>query len=563
MKRSGRKGRGGSLRRLAPTTYLLIALVAALLFLPSALRPPPEQTNDSAALSPDAPPDDQAEEVIQSQQQASGGGAGANPGAAGGPGAVGEAPPDATTTTSTTSKIGPPAKGRCIGNPARQIESVYSAPCAPAFAGDNGGATGHNVFANEVGVGMWHSSSAPTVGRIPDNPGTSESAVDRTVRVLNTYFNQRYQTWGRKVAFYGLKGTSTIEEQQAESTRADTQAKLFAASYLHKGFCQDYVRRGNVGMCGPVRHEAYLQSRPGLFSFMTDRTQAMGFGAEYVCKRLLGRSAGFSGANVDKKLPRKFAIVSENTPTDGMPPSVFEDAFRRECGGKVDLKFELVDRNQADAAVQAVARMQSDGITTVILDTVVFNAVYLMSAADTTTWQPEWIQFNANGLDFNSVGRLFPPNQAAHTFGLSGWETPRPNPETECYQAYRTIDPTGEPDAATCKLHWHPLVMIMNGIQEAGPRLSQASFDKALTRLGRSFPPEPWAIGGGYAADDYSYMDNMGEIWWSGSAIAPDPEALGAYRWTAKGKRYKRGEITRDASELFKKGVTFIGGPEG
>jgi hypothetical protein len=44
--------------------------------------------------------------------------------------------------------------------------------------------------------------------------------------------------------------------------------------------------------------------------------------------------------------------------------------------------------------------------------------------------------------------------------------------------------------------------------------------------------------------------------------VAPDPEALGAYRWTAKGKRYKRGEIPRDTAELFKKGVTYIGGSE-
>ena len=134
--------------------------------------------------------------------------------------------------------------------------------------------------------------------------------------------------------------------------------------------------------------------------------------------------------------------------------------------------------------------------------------------------------------------------------------------ETECYQAYRTVDPANEPDAGTCKLHWHLLVMIMNGIQEAGPHLDQASFDKGLLKLGRSYPPEPWAIGGGYGVDDYSYMDTMAEIWWSGTSTAPDPEALGSYRWTTKGRRYKRGEIPTTDNELFSRGVTYPGGPE-
>jgi hypothetical protein len=554
--------RGDLLRRFGPATYLVIAIVVGLLFLPSALRPPPEQTNDSAALSPDAPPDDQAEQILQTLEQAKGGGAGAIAGQGSG-GATGDAPPpDAPTTTSTTAKPGPPAKSRCFGDPPRQIPSVYSAPCAPGFSGDNGGATGHNVFPNEIRIGSWHSSSAPTAGRIPDTAPSGESAVDRTMRVLAAYFNQHYQTWGRRVVMYGMKESGTIETQQAEAARADTEDKLFAANYLHRGMCEDFVRRGNIGMCGPNRHEVYLRHRPGLFSFMTDRTQAMGFGAEYVCKKLVGKPPDYAGNVFSKTDPRKFAIVSENTPTDGMPPSVFTDLFQRECGGTVDDRFELTDRNQVDAATQAVAKMQADHITTVVLDTVVYNAIYLMTAAQQINWEPEWVQFNANGLDFNNVPRLLPTSQAAHLFGLSAWEAPRPPAETECYQAYRTIDPANEPDAATCKLHWHPLVMIMNGIQEAGPKLTQASFDSALLKLGRHFPPEPWAIGGGFGPDDFSYMDDMAEIWWSGSAVAPDPEALGAYRWTAKGRRYKRGEIPRDTAELFKKGVTYIGGAE-
>jgi hypothetical protein len=122
------------------------------------------------------------------------------------------------------------------------------------------------------------------------------------------------------------------------------------------------------------------------------------------------------------------------------------------------------------------------------------------------------------------------------------------------------MDPANNPDGSACGNFWHPLLMMVNGIQEAGPKLNQESFDKALLSIPKRYPPEPWAIGGGYGPDDYTYMDNISEIWWDPSAA--DSAGAEAYRWTHQGRRYKRGEIDSDDSELFKKGVVEEGGPE-
>ncbi len=540
--------RGESLRRSAPAGYLFVALALAVAFLPSALRPPPEQTNDSAALNPDAPPDESSE-VIQSVRQAKGAGAGAN-----------EA---LVATTTTTRPSGPPAKRRCVGNPGRQTESVYSAACAPGFSGNNGGATGHNVFANEVKLGVWHAFGTPPKGCVTEEAPPSETATRRTLRVLAAYFNKNFQTWGRKITICALdEGGRTAETAKAEAVRADEQEKIFATYHLKQIVCQEMVRRGNVAICNPLRHAVYTRNRPGLFSFMIERDQAWGFGAEWMCKRLIGKPASFAGQGVDKTGPRKIGIIT--APEQLQPAAPPEDVaayLERECGATVDRVATLGSDNAAAGASAAITDFRSAGVTTIIQEYGGVNALHAMNAADAQSYEPEWVQFSAFALDFNVIGRLMPANQAPHMFGLSAWEIPRPDAQQECYQAYKSIDPANNPDGSSCGNFWHPLMMMMNGIQEAGPKLNQASFDKALINMPRRYPAEPWAIGGGFGPDDYSYMDDINEIWYDPSAVAPNGGYPGAYRYTELGKRYKRGELTTDASELFVHGVTYAGGP--
>lgn len=533
--------------QLLPALYPLLALVVAVAFLPSALRPPPEQTSDSAALNPDAPPDEQSEQIIQSLRQAAGGAAGAQ-----------DAP---VTTTTTVPAPTVNAFGKCFGNPSRQTESVYSAPCAPAFSGNNGGATAHNVFANEVRVGFWHVVGTPAEGKIADRSQAGEQAEMRTFRVLEDYFNKRYQTWGRRVEFYALAGGADPAEDVAIAKRADQQHKLFAAYHLNRTFCEPFTRDSGPMMCNPEPHEVYTRNRPNMYSFMMDRTQAAGFGAEFLCKKLLGKKARFAGNRLQDET-RKIALVVENTAKRGISSSVPVAALKQECGATyTGGVFELESDNGPAAAAALVTRLQSNGVTSVVLETELYNTLYLMAASDGTAFQPEWLIFNANGLDFNNNATLFPPTQSAHVFGFSAWEVPRRDEETECYQAYREIDPDNEPNATVCKLFWHPMVMILNGIQAAGPRLSSATFEKGLFGIGYRYPNELWAIGGGYGPNDFSYMDDVSEIWWSGSAIDPVSGGRGAYVWAYDARRFKRGELPADEGELFRRGVVTPNGP--
>src|SRR3954447_23025334 len=115
--------------RTLPFVYLALALGLGVAILPSVLRPPRDQPTTSSGFSPDAPPDKNQASVFSSFQQAS----------SGTPGGVTQQAQQAQVTAPPPPTTVPPPKvvaSACpygFGNPPRQIESVYSPPCAPAF----------------------------------------------------------------------------------------------------------------------------------------------------------------------------------------------------------------------------------------------------------------------------------------------------------------------------------------------------------------------------------------------------------------------------------------------
>jgi hypothetical protein len=547
--------RGTTPQKYAALAYVAVALLVAGAFLPSILRPPPAQTSDSAALNPGAPPDDQSDAVIQASKQASGAGAGASTG--NGPGSSGGGPPASTTTLPP-----PKAFAQCYGSPARQIESVYAAPCAPAWSGDNGGATAKNVFPNEVRISLWHGLAEATYGRINPQPQPGEKAVDRTLRVLEVYMNAHYQTYGRHVSFYGgQEGGTTPEEQEAEGQSEIDNFKIFGAWHLDKPFCEVVASVGPV-ICNPFEHSEFLRYRPNFYSFMMDIDQSNGLAAELICKKLVGKPAQFAGTGVDRTAIRKFGLMAEDAENVNQSTDSYNKAMKAQCGRTADYSY-AVDFTRQENTSTAIAQMKQNGVTTVLLDTLGGDTAQLMASADALGWQPEWVIMGNYGLDLNNFALTFPRTQSQHVFGINTWELPHPFEQWECEQAYKTIDPANAADQSTCQLYWHPIVVLMNMIQEAGPKLTPKAVQDGMVRVGHHFYTDPqWAIGGGFGPDDFSYMDDVGVVWYSNSRIDPETGRPGAYVWTDHGHRFQKGQFTDDISQLFHSGVTGPGQPD-
>lgn len=524
-----------------PLAYIAAALAMVVVLLPSALRPPPDPANQSAALSPDAPPDDQSEQLIQSVRQAAGGGAGASEGE--GPGFGG--PP---TTLA-------PASGECLGNPPRQNFSVYSNKCAPAYHGNNGGSTYKNVFPNEVRIGWYHGFGGPGVGRLPDQDNGHENTQRHTFRVFQTWLNEHFQLWGRKIHFYGIESSDSVEEDQARVQTAVNEYKLFTASHGWLDFCSEFARHGLPMFCVSAPQETFAAADGFVFSYPNVITQAQIAGAEFVCKTLDGKPPKFAGAGVDKSKLRKFANVANYNPRTGAPKKPFDDAFKAKCGRPVDDSFEFGNESGSEADAElAVRKMVAEGITTIATSVEGIYLTYMMTAADALNWHPEWLLLANWGNDTNTGAKVQPATQMRTTFAITGWEMPLRPDQTECYRAYHEVDPSTEPAPLFC-FYWQQLVLMAAGIQGAGPNLNADTFRKGLYDLGYKCGISVWMSCGGFSPNDPAFMDDFGVIWWDPSAIAPDDGAAGAYRWVAGGDRYRIGEFPGDDSELFKSGV--------
>ena len=185
-----------ALERWLPVAYLGLVVVLAVAVLPSALRPPNQQPNQTAELSPDAPPDKNPDALISSLSRASSGTAGSgNTGQAQGAGGLSSPGGNPPPTT-----LAPRACPKGVGNPPRQVESIYAAPCATPWSGNNGGATWKGVSPTEIRVGIRGpgykcGASYDTChnGPIDDIKPSDMNGAERTFFVWERYFNQTFQ----------------------------------------------------------------------------------------------------------------------------------------------------------------------------------------------------------------------------------------------------------------------------------------------------------------------------------------------------------------------------------
>lgn len=538
-----------------PAGAYLIALVLFAIAVPSALRPPPDPASTSAEFSPDAPPDDDQDQIIAALSRAQTGTAGTGEGtgdgnsALGGPEALPEPPP--------------PPRG-CpggYGSPPRQVESLYSAPCAPAWAGDNGGATWKNVTANEIRFGVSHVLGNASEGLIKDQPPANEGDAHRTLRVLQAYFNANFQFYGRRLQLVQLPAsTANAVDNSAHAAKAAEEYRVFGSYYLYSGYCEQMARRQLVMFCNPMPEAFHEKWAPYVWAWMMDYSKVDRMGAEYICKKLEGKQAAFAGPGVEGQ-PRKFGLLFEvgDARNAGRGSGYLIGQLQEQCGIERDQLVAIdIDSSRESANADfasAVSRFRAAGVTSVVLQTEFVPAVQIMNASDGQGWYPEWLLFFPYGLDINTLGSLMPQAQMTHAFGLSAWEMPARNAEVECYRAYKSIDPNTEPNMTTCFNFFPQILQFANGVQAAGPKLTPLTFRDALFKIGHRFYPQPWAVGGGFGPGDWTYMDNMAEIWWDPTAPKPENGSPGAYSWVRNGQRYREGELPVEDPLVFSDGT--------
>jgi len=555
-----RAGRG-RLDQFTPIFYLGAALALAVVLLPSALRPPLQQPDQSGAFSPNAP--NNRNQTIYQGAHAATSGAFAGVSAVS---ATGTTLPPTTTTVPPAPQLEASACPYGVGNPPRQIASAYAPPCAPAFSGNNGGATAYGVTSDTINVCflMALTGASGTDGEQPQTVQPGEASVARTYTVLEQYFNSRYQLYGRQLRFYYVSSgnsESTTAEAQARADKAKQTDHCFASIQETNPDELDELARDQVLTYTLAQlPEAYFQSKdPYIWSFTPSATNAISMGAEYYCKKLAGRPPTYTNDKTfNYKAPRKVGLIVLDTPQYGNMAGLASNLLESECGVKpaAIVQYDLASTASGSSGLASdIVALRAAGVTTVFYLGDLLSMGIFSEAAYSNNYYPEWFAPGFGGVDTGHIGRDYNGYEWAHAFGFSFYEVPEPDEETECYQAFHSVDPNDDPDSGMCTYMWGNMVQLFGGFQEAGAHLTVQSFKQALFHQPTLAPNPPWHMAGGYSPSNHTFPQYATEIWWDPNAVGSDGQ-VGTYRFLNNGQRYTYGQWPSGPSPgLFQSGI--------
>jgi hypothetical protein len=527
------------LRRYPGLIVLLVAGIAASL-LPSSLLVPLSGPSASAELAPVPGRGDQAGD-LSTLDAATTGGLGAGSGALGTEGGGAGGGLDQPGGGGGTG--GNPRNKQCVGNPARQTGDPLSPPCVAYFDNDNGGATAKGVTRDQVTV-VFYIRCTDSEAYEVDYAETDNPRANPIISAYWKHFNARYQTYGRKVRFIGVKpqcqGGANRAQNQAFIREIEDKHHPFAlletaessgVSYGTTGILEEAARLRMVTLVPSDYRKEYTLRAPFWLSFAPDLENQDEQTAGFVCQQLAGFTASFSGNPDDRQRTRKFALLYED---DERRADVMR-ALDRRCGLR-DVMAVSNGGQGAAGEVAGVDAMERAGITTVITLLGENRPTSWEPAAVARQWYPEW--FVPGSITQNGSGRLHDQRAWSSAFTTFYRRRAMPLEQEPYYVAFREgcTDCTFTNNNTTSELYDN-LTVLFWGIQAAGPRLTPESLDRGLHAIEPRPSPDPFTPAAYFAAGNYTWVKDAALAWW-------DPDAMvdgqrGCWRLAEAGRRYR------------------------
>ena len=482
-----------------------------------------------------------------------GSGPGGRSGGEGGPVAVAE---EAMTAACD------PATGRI------KVPTIYAPPCVPAFAGDNGGSTYQGVTADTIKVVYFIAQEDPAVSAALTAAGAQNQPPERaaTMRDYVDYFNEHYETYGRKVELVVREGSGETDDDnaaRADALKIATEDKAFAVigpGPTSNQFVETLAAKGVLCICTTSQpQELYERLSPYIgYTSLMSSTQGYIQRAEYVGKRLARRKAAHAGSSDALPLnteDRKFGFLWYETPENAYRSGA--EFFVKELQDKYGVSLAVSRSFPSDyAQVQERAQpliqaMKEAGVTSIIFSGDPISPAIFTREATKQRYFPEWIITGSALTDTTIFGRTYDQSQWTRAFGISFLVARSPQEAGSAYRIHMWHH--GRPPTADNQygvLYPMPLTLF-TGIHLAGPDLTPQAWQRGLF----SYPPtgngrvtsQTVSFGdhGIWPSTDYTSYDDVTEIWWDGSATGEDEVgnfATGMYRYVDGGTRYLPGQ---------------------
>ena len=581
----GSEGTGWA-HRYPPLLAIVVALLIAVVVLPSSLNLP--QTNPATVLEyapvppqdDDPPPPNSTGSLSSLGLAGSSGlqGGGALGGNEDGAGPEDELPEDSLPDLPVGDLGKPdqrtPSTKRCVGNPPRQTEDPLSPPCVASFDGDNFGATYQGVTGDEItvlfyedgGVGSLITSKgaredAPAPGTLVDldDEETDEDWISvRNVRVWLRYFNERYQTYGRRVhGYFYFSGADTPEGRRADASALVSGERFpkpfaFVDNATFRGhniaFLDAMAKRGvlNFGALQGVPNSFYRKYQPLVWGYYPDVERTADTYVSYLCTKVVPHPVSHSGT-YPAGTKRKFGFISTSDPGyAGL--QLLADYVKqglKACGATIaeEATFPIagysVSAGQDPSyAAEAMARFRAQDVTTILWAG--GQETYFSKAAGTANYYPEWIIsgdrimesfFNASQQDKTAWNYAW---AVTNVTAEGAFDT---KPSTVAFREASGPD-YPQRDIQYAEDFYLPLFQLFRAIQVAGPRLGPTAIDKGFHAIPKIKSDDPTKPAGFYDSGDYTYVKDAQVMFWDSTADNPYANDPGCYRMASGGARY-------------------------
>lgn len=465
----------------------------------------------------------------------------------------------------TTTPAGAPAEGNsadtshCVGG--RQFQ-VYLQPefnpiCKPKWpaGADNGGATWNGVTGDTVKIVVFEATAGEAAEAVLSSQGLSSTAEQRQQvnDVANQFVNRFYETYGRTVEFIRYESDCPATSQDVPTCIAEARriiemqpfAVIFGIGSYPEVF-DEFTRAGIVSLGGiHFSENFFVPQRPYRWDAWIGGTESADFMAEYFCKKLAGKQATNSGATIHPligrrgQVTRKLGVVVPEYITLLPDGQRVRDAARA-CGSEVELYTYSQNTDQSQVEANGIASaMVNDRITTVLCMCGPLFPAFLTTAFSSNTFFPEHLMAGTNFTDADKVGRLYGSDQWRHAFGPSQVGDTRTREDQQVGRAFAAVDHPESP-CDGCPVPWLYYSLAASMIHHAGPDLNPGSLEAGMFGIPR-FGGNGVNLGYGFGTGDYTWIDDVREVYWDPNHPSPVDGRSGAYRSLNGGRRYALG----------------------
>jgi len=447
-------------------------------------------------------------------------------------------------------------------------KGVLALPVSPAqgcfapFDGPNGGATSAGVTEDAIKVVVYLAQdNDPVLSFIYSQIGNTDTSDDvfATYQGYSKLLGTYDETYGREIELIRYDATGAATDAVSATADAETIARdirpfvVIGGPVLTDAFADTLAANQVMCIsCTPGQTIEWYQERgPYVWDVQKNVSQSAILAAEYVGKRLANGDAEFGGAEV-ADMPRKFGLIY-------LSSSASSEAVRADLERTLDEDYGVQFADVASFASpvgiaaearEVLARMKSEGITTILYSGDPLAPQTLTRTATEQDYYPEWVITGSALVDTTIFSRTYDQAQWAHAFGPSNLfarVSPSVSGSVYLYNWFFGEEPPARTTAALILPTLQFLYSVLQGVgTDVSPEMFQAViFGADIVDNTVLSPQISWGERGIWPGVDYAGVDDQTEVWWDAEAVGEDETgrvAAGMWAYVDGGARYLPGE---------------------